>query len=95
MKSKEKGWVSNLLNWGRERQMTAHERLYGAAIEIARRPDLFAKYGVTDDVDGDVEWAAFEEAIVLPKSFPSEIKRKEDGDEESSESDDINVIILP
>ena len=32
--------------------MSAQERLYGAAIEITRRPDLFAKYGVSDDVDG-------------------------------------------
>ena len=65
MKSKEKGWVSNLLNWGRERQMTAHERLYGAAIEIARRPDLFAKYGVTDDVDGRFDALALVVSLVM------------------------------
>ena len=65
MKSKEKGWVSNLLNWGRERQMNAHERLYGAAIEIARRPDLFAKYGVTDDVDGRFDALALVVSLVM------------------------------
>ena len=65
MKSKEKGWVSNLLNWGRERQMSAHERLYGAAIEIARRPDLFAKYGVSDDVDGRFDALALVVSLVM------------------------------
>ena len=65
MKSKEKGWVSNLLNWGRERQMSAQERLYGAAIEIARRPDLFAKYGVNDDVDGRFDALALVVSMVM------------------------------
>ena len=65
MKSKEKGWVSNLLNWGRERQMSAQERLYGAAIEIARRPDLFAKYGVSDDVDGRFDALALVVSMVM------------------------------
>ncbi|MGB2069801.1 MAG: ubiquinol-cytochrome C chaperone family protein [Candidatus Puniceispirillaceae bacterium] len=65
MKSKEKGWVSNLLNWGRERQMSAHERLYGAAIEIARRPDLFARYGVSDDVDGRFDALALVVSLVM------------------------------
>ena len=65
MKSKEKGWVSNLLTWGRGRQMSAQERLYGAAIEIARRPDLFAKYGVNDDVDGRFDALALVVSMVM------------------------------
>ena len=65
MKSKEKGWVSNLLNWGRERQMSAHERLYSAAIEIARRPDMFARYGVCDDVDGRFDALALVVSLVM------------------------------
>ena len=65
MKSKEKGWVSNLLNWGRKRQMSAHERLYGAAIEIARRPDLFVRYGVSDDVDGRFDALALVVSLVM------------------------------
>ena len=65
MNSKEKGWGSNLLNWGRERQTSAHERLYGEAIAIARRPDLFAKYGVTDDVDGRFDALALVVSLVM------------------------------
>ena len=65
MKSKEKDWVSNLLNWGRERQMSAHERLYDAAIEIARRPDMFVKYGVMDDVDGRFDALALVVSLVM------------------------------
>ena len=65
MKSIEKGWGSNLLNWGRKRQTSAHERLYGAAIEIARRPDLFAKYGVTDNVDGRFDALALVVSLVM------------------------------
>ena len=65
MKSKEKGWVTSLLGWGRKRQMRAHERLYGEAIEIARRPDLFAKYGVNDDVDGRFDALALVVSLVM------------------------------
>ena len=65
MKSIEKGWGANLLNWGRKRQTSAHERLYGAAIEIARRPDLFAKYGVTDNVDGRFDALALVVSLVM------------------------------
>ncbi len=65
MKSEEKGWLSKLFSWGRDRQMSAHERLYGAAIEIARRPDLFLKYGVTDDVDGRFDALALVVSLIM------------------------------
>ena len=65
MKRKEKGWGSNLLNWGRKRQLSAHELLYEEAIAIARRPDLFAKYGVTDDVDGRFDALALVVSLVM------------------------------
>jgi len=65
MRSKEKGWVANLLGWGRQRQMTAHERLYAAAVQIAREPAFFADYGVRDDVDGRFDALALVVALVM------------------------------
>ncbi len=65
MKSKEKGWVSNLLGWGEKRQSETHERLYAAAIEIARRPVLFTDHGVRDDVDGRFDALSLVVALVM------------------------------
>jgi cytochrome b pre-mRNA-processing protein 3 len=65
MKSKEKGWLANLLGWGRQRQAASPERIYASAIEIARKPDLFAKYGVQDDVDGRFDALALVVALVM------------------------------
>jgi cytochrome b pre-mRNA-processing protein 3 len=65
MQSEEKGWLSNLLSMGRQRQMRAHERLYAAAIDVARRPDLFAKFGVKDDVDGRFDALALVVSLVM------------------------------
>ncbi len=65
MKSKEKGWVSDLLGWGEKRQSETHERLYAAAIEIARRPVLFTDHGVRDDVDGRFDALSLVVALVM------------------------------
>ncbi|MDB3891960.1 ubiquinol-cytochrome C chaperone [Alphaproteobacteria bacterium] len=52
MKSKETGWLKNLLGWGQRQQLNSAEQLYQGAVKMARDPEFFIKFGVNDDVDG-------------------------------------------
>ena len=52
MNKKSQGWLSTLFSWGRRRQSREAEKLYAAAIEVARRPVFYQQFGVQDSVDG-------------------------------------------
>ena len=52
MIAKVQAWGQRLLSWGQNRQSKNAEKLYSEAIILARRPEFYEKYGVTDDVDG-------------------------------------------
>ena len=65
MKSQEKGWLENMLGWGRQRQLETREILYGNAVELARNPSFFSNHGVADTVDGRFDALALVVAIVM------------------------------
>jgi len=65
MESQEKGWLGNMLGWGRRRQLGTSEILYGNAVELARQPALFQDHGVADTVDGRFDALALVVAIVM------------------------------
>ena len=52
MNEKSQGWLANLFSWGQRRQSREAEKLYSAAIEVARRPVFYEHFGVQDSVDG-------------------------------------------
>ena len=52
MNKKSQGWLATLFSWGHRRQSREAEKLYAAAIEVARRPVLYQQFGVQDSVDG-------------------------------------------
>ena len=52
MKNKSQGWLATLFSWGQRRQSREAEKLYAAAIEIARHPVFYEQFGVQDSVDG-------------------------------------------
>ena len=52
MESQEKGWLENMLGWGRKRQLETREVLYGNAVDMARDPAFFSDHCVADTVDG-------------------------------------------
>ena len=52
MKEKMQSWLGALLGWGQRCQSVSAEKLYAEATRLSRRPELFQKYGVADDVDG-------------------------------------------
>ena len=52
MNKKSQGWLAALFSWGQRRQSREGEKLYAAAIEIARRPVFYQRFGVQDSVDG-------------------------------------------
>ncbi len=52
MNKKSQGWFTTLSSWGQRRQSLEAEKLYAAAIEVARRPAFFQQFGVQDSVDG-------------------------------------------
>ena len=52
MNKKSQGWLATLFSWGQRRQSLEAEKLYAAAIEVARRPVFFQQFGVQDSVDG-------------------------------------------
>lgn len=49
----------------RQARREAAHRLYGALVELARRPHLYAALGVPDDVDGRFEMVALHAALVM------------------------------
>jgi cytochrome b pre-mRNA-processing protein 3 len=49
----------------RQARREAAHRLYGAVVELARRPHLYAVLGVPDDVDGRFEMVALHAALVM------------------------------
>ena len=65
MKSQEKGWLGNMLDWGRRRQLGTSEILYGNAVELAREPAFFRDHGVADTVDGRFDALALVVALVM------------------------------
>ena len=65
MESQEKGWLGNMLNWGRQRQLGTPEILYGNAVELARDPAFFRDHGVADTVDGRFDALALVVALVM------------------------------
>ena len=52
MNKKSQGWLATLFSWGKRRQSREAEKLYAAAIELARRPIFYQQFGVQDSVDG-------------------------------------------
>ena len=52
MNQKSQGWRATLFSWGQRRQSSEAEKLYSAAIEVARRPAFYQQFGVQDTVDG-------------------------------------------
>ena len=52
MNEKSQGWLTTLFSWGKKRQTSESEKLYAAAIEVARRPVFYKDFGVQDSVDG-------------------------------------------
>ena len=52
MNEKSQGWLATLFSWGKKRQASESEKLYAAAIEVARRPVFYKDFGVQDSVDG-------------------------------------------
>ena len=52
MNKKSQGWLATLFSWGQRRQSREAEKLYAAAIEVARRPVFYQQFGVQDSVDG-------------------------------------------
>src|SRR6056300_2004329 len=52
MNEKSQGWLATLFSWGKKRQTSESEKLYAAAIEVARRPVFYQQFGVQDSVDG-------------------------------------------
>ena len=52
MNKKSQGWLFNIFSWGQRRQSREAEKLYTAAIEVARRPVFYQQFGVRDSVDG-------------------------------------------
>ena len=65
MESQEKGWLGNMLNWGRRRQLGTSEILYGNAVELAREPAFYRDHGVADTVDGRFDALALVVALVM------------------------------
>ncbi len=65
MESQEKGWLGNMLGWGRRRQLDTSEILYGNAVELARDPAFFRDHGVADTVDGRFDALALVVALVM------------------------------
>ena len=65
MESQEKGWLGNMLAWGRRRQLATCEILYGNAVELARQPAFFRDHGVADSVDGRFDALALVVALVM------------------------------
>ena len=52
MNEKSQGWLANLFSWGKKHQTRESEKLYSAAIAVARRPVFYRDFGVQDSVDG-------------------------------------------
>ena len=52
MNKKSQCWCATLFSWGQRRQTREAEKLYAAAIEVARRPIFYEQFGVKDSVDG-------------------------------------------
>ena len=52
MNKKSQGWLATLFSWGQKRQSHEAEKLYAAAIKVARRPVFFEQFDVQDTVDG-------------------------------------------
>ena len=52
MNRKSQGWLATLFSWGQRRQSHEAEKLYASAIEVARRPSIYQRFGVIDSVDG-------------------------------------------
>lgn len=52
MNQKSQGWLATLFSWGQRRQSCEAEKLYAAAIKVARRPVFYVQFGVQDTVDG-------------------------------------------
>ena len=65
MESQEKGWLENMLGWGRKRQLETREVLYGNAVDMARDPAFFSDHGVADTVDGRFDSLALVVALVM------------------------------
>ena len=65
MDSQEKGWLGNMLDWGRQRQLGTPEILYANAVELARDPAFFRDHGVADTVDGRFDALALVVALVM------------------------------
>ena len=52
MNEKSQGWLATLFSWGKKCQTSESEKLYAAAIAVARRPVFYRDFGVQDSVDG-------------------------------------------
>ena len=52
MNEKSQGWLTTLFSWGKKHQTSENEKLYAAAIAVARRPVFYRDFGVQDSVDG-------------------------------------------
>ena len=52
MNKKSQGWLATLFSWGQMRQSREVEKLYAAAIKVARRPVFYEQFGVQDSIDG-------------------------------------------
>ena len=67
MNKKSQGWLATLFSWGQRRQTREAERLYAAAVEVARRPIFYEQFGVKDTVDGRFDSLSLVVILVMRK----------------------------
>ena len=67
MNKKSQGWFATLFSWGQRRQTCEAEKLYTAAIEVARRPIFYEQFGVQDTVDGRFDSLSLVVILIMRK----------------------------
>ena len=67
MNKKSQGWFATLFSWGQRRQTLEAEKLYAAAIEVARRPIFYEQFGVQDSVDGRFDSLSLVVILIMRK----------------------------
>ena len=67
MNKKSQGWFATLFSLGQRRQTREAEKLYAAAIEVARRPIFYEQFGVKDSVDGRFDSLSLVVILIMRK----------------------------
>ena len=67
MNKKSQGWFATLFSWGQRRQTRKAEKLYAAAIKVARRPIFYEQFGVNDSVDGRFDSLSLVVVLIMRK----------------------------